>query len=61
VFFCPFIRVEVGDLTHSTLEEVWNSPRYVDLRKRLLDNRLFPVCRRCCKVELEGTVGAPEP
>jgi hypothetical protein len=26
------------------------------MRKRLLDNGLFPVCRRCCKVEL-----APEP
>jgi Fe-coproporphyrin III synthase len=52
VFFCPFIRVEVGDLNESTLEEVWNSDRYVDMRKRLLDNKLFPVCRRCCKVEL---------
>jgi MoaA/NifB/PqqE/SkfB family radical SAM enzyme len=56
VFFCPFIRVEVGDLTQSTLEEVWNSERYVDMRKRLVDNQLFPICRRCCKVEL-----APEP
>jgi MoaA/NifB/PqqE/SkfB family radical SAM enzyme len=62
VFFCPFIRVEVGDLTESTLEEVWNSPRYVDMRKRLLDNQLFPVCRRCCKVELEPNQGSvPEP
>jgi MoaA/NifB/PqqE/SkfB family radical SAM enzyme len=53
MFFCPFIRVEVGDLTTSTLEEVWNSPRYIDMRKRLLDHKLFPVCQRCCKVELE--------
>jgi len=52
VFFCPFIRVEVGDLTKQTLEEVWNGPTYVGLRKRLLDEQLFPVCRRCCKVEL---------
>ena len=22
-YFCPFIRVEVGDLTTQTLEEVW--------------------------------------
>jgi MoaA/NifB/PqqE/SkfB family radical SAM enzyme len=58
VFFCPFIRVEVGDLTHSTLEEVWNSDRYVDMRRRLLENGLFPVCRRCCKVELNGDTGA---
>jgi MoaA/NifB/PqqE/SkfB family radical SAM enzyme len=56
VYFCPFIRVEVGDLAHSTLEEIWNGERYVEMRKRLLDNGIFPVCRRCCKVEL-----APEP
>jgi MoaA/NifB/PqqE/SkfB family radical SAM enzyme len=52
VYFCPFIRIEVGDLTTSTLEEVWNAPRYVALRQRLLERELFPVCRRCCKVEL---------
>jgi len=52
VYFCPFIRVEVGDLTTSTLEEVWNGERYVELRRRLVQNSLFPVCRRCCKVEL---------
>ncbi len=61
VFFCPFIRVEVGDLTTSTLEEAWNSPRYVDMRRRLLDNRLFPVCRRCCKVELDPPRSADRP
>jgi MoaA/NifB/PqqE/SkfB family radical SAM enzyme len=52
VFFCPFIRVEVGDLTENSLEEVWNGERYVDMRKRLLEHGIFPVCRRCCKVEL---------
>ncbi|MBK5295935.1 MAG: SPASM domain-containing protein, partial [Vicinamibacteria bacterium] len=52
VYFCPFIRVEVGDLTTQTLEEVWNGAPYVDLRQRLLKEQLFPVCRRCCKVEL---------
>ena len=52
VYFCPFIRVEVGDLTQSSLEEVWNSDRYVALRKKLVEEGLFPVCRRCCKVEL---------
>jgi MoaA/NifB/PqqE/SkfB family radical SAM enzyme len=51
-YFCPFIRVEVGDLTKQTLEEVWNGAPYVDMRKRLLEQQLFPVCRRCCKVEL---------
>jgi MoaA/NifB/PqqE/SkfB family radical SAM enzyme len=52
-YFCPFIRLEVGDLTNQSLEEVWTSPRYVELRRKLVEEKLFPVCRRCCKVELE--------
>jgi MoaA/NifB/PqqE/SkfB family radical SAM enzyme len=52
VYFCPFIRVEVGDLTKSSLEEIWNSEKYVTMRKALVENGIFPVCRRCCKVEL---------
>ena len=52
VYFCPMIRVEVGDLTKNSMEEIWNNERYVELRRRLLDNTLFPVCQRCCKVEL---------
>jgi MoaA/NifB/PqqE/SkfB family radical SAM enzyme len=56
VYFCPFIRIEVGDLAKSSLEEIWNGDRYVELRKKLVDNGIFPVCRRCCKVEL-----SPEP
>ena len=60
VYFCPFIRVEVGDLTTQTLEEVWTSERYVALRKTLVEEQLFPVCRRCCKVELSAEpAGAP--
>jgi MoaA/NifB/PqqE/SkfB family radical SAM enzyme len=60
VYFCPFIRVEVGDLTNQTLEEVWNGAAYVGLRKKLLDAELFPVCRRCCKVELSPQPAARE-
>jgi MoaA/NifB/PqqE/SkfB family radical SAM enzyme len=56
VYFCPFIRVEVGDLTQSSLAEVWNGDKYVEMRRKLLEHKIFPVCRRCCKVEL-----APEP
>jgi MoaA/NifB/PqqE/SkfB family radical SAM enzyme len=56
VYFCPFIRVEVGDLATSSLEEIWNGPQYVEMRRRLLEHGIFPVCRRCCKVEL-----SPEP
>ena len=68
VYFCPFIRVEVGDLSRSSLEEVWNGERYVELRRRLVENGIFPVCRSCCKVELSPNpladhlgVGVPSP
>ena len=56
MYFCPFIRVEVGDLTESSLEEIWNGEKYVQMRRALVENGIFPVCRRCCKVEL-----SPEP
>ena len=60
VYFCPFIRVEVGDLTTSSLEEIWNGERYVSMRKQLVEHGIFPVCRRCCKVELSPVpVAAP--
>ena len=52
VYFCPFIRVEVGDLNDQTLEEIWNGEKLVDMRRRLVEHGIFPVCRRCCKVEL---------
>jgi MoaA/NifB/PqqE/SkfB family radical SAM enzyme len=68
MYFCPFIRVEVGDLSESSLEEIWNGEKYVDMRKRLVENGIFPVCRRCCKVELSPTplaepfgAGVPRP
>jgi MoaA/NifB/PqqE/SkfB family radical SAM enzyme len=54
-YFCPFIRVEVGNLETSSLGEIWNGARYVELRRRLLERRLFPICQRCCKVELSPT------
>jgi MoaA/NifB/PqqE/SkfB family radical SAM enzyme len=60
VYFCPFIRVEVGDLTTSSLEEIWNGERYVAMRKQLVANGIFPVCRRCCKVELSPVPVAAE-
>ncbi len=60
VYFCPFIRIEVGDLTSQSLEEVWTGGRYVGLRRTLVQHGIFPVCRRCCKVELApDAVAAP--
>jgi MoaA/NifB/PqqE/SkfB family radical SAM enzyme len=58
MYFCPFIRVEVGDLTTQSLEEIWTSDRYVSLRKDLVRAGTFPICQRCCKVELDQTGGS---
>jgi MoaA/NifB/PqqE/SkfB family radical SAM enzyme len=60
VYFCPFIRIEVGDLAESSLEEIWNNARYVEMRRRLVEHGIFPVCRRCCKVELSAHAVAQE-
>jgi len=56
-YFCPFIRVEVGDLTSQSLEEVWTGQPYVSLRRSLVQHGIFPICRRCCKVELAPRAG----
>jgi heme d1 biosynthesis protein len=55
VYFCPFIRVEVGDLASQSLEDIWNGDKYVSMRKQLVEHGLFPACRRCCKAELSPT------
>ncbi|MEO8070500.1 MAG: radical SAM protein [Acidobacteriota bacterium] len=57
-YFCPFIRIEVGDLSKQSLGEVWTGEPYTALRKKLVENGIFPVCRRCCKVELAPGVTA---
>ena len=57
VHFCPVIRTEMGDVRKEPLEEIWNGPKFVGLRKKLLEHGIFPVCRRCCKVELTGATG----
>ena len=58
-YFCPFIRIEVGDLTNQSLEEVWTGERYVAVRRKLVEHGIFPVCRRCCKVELTPVADGP--
>jgi MoaA/NifB/PqqE/SkfB family radical SAM enzyme len=58
-YFCPFIRIEVGDLTSQSLEEVWTGEPYVAVRRKLVEHGIFPVCRRCCKVELTPAADGP--
>ena len=47
--FDPNIKLALGDATKESLEQIWNGPKYRDLRKDVLSNS-FPVgspCRGC--------------
>ena len=58
VYFCPFIRVEVGDLTKNRSKRSGTASGTSSMRRRLLEHGIFPVCRRCCKVELSPNAAA---
>lgn len=46
---CQFLVYRLGNIKTDSLEEVWNSERYRDLRLKLKKG-LFPGCSRCCKL-----------
>lgn len=46
---CQFLIYKLGNIKTDSLEDVWNSERYKQLRLRLKRN-LFPGCARCCKL-----------
>lgn len=50
VIFCPIIKVGLGNLLEQSLDEIWNSDRFKELRLTLLKNNLTPVCKRCCRL-----------
>ncbi|MBE9241432.1 twitch domain-containing radical SAM protein [Synechocystis salina LEGE 00031] len=39
---------------HHTLEEIWNSPIYREIRDQMLAGQIVPACRLCDTVEEEG-------
>ncbi len=43
----PCLHVRAGNITEQPLEEIWNSTVMKNLR-RLISQRLFPGCARCC-------------
>ena len=49
VHHCGVIRRPFGNLLEQPIEEIWNSEEYRRYRQLLLDKRLLPVCKRCCK------------
>lgn len=49
VHHCGVIRRPFGNLLEQPVEEIWNSEEYRRYRKLLMDKRLLPICKRCCK------------
>jgi MoaA/NifB/PqqE/SkfB family radical SAM enzyme len=43
----PCLHLIMGNITEAPLQEIWNSPAYLNLR-RLVAKGLFPGCARCC-------------
>jgi MoaA/NifB/PqqE/SkfB family radical SAM enzyme len=43
----PCLHLVMGNITEAPLQEIWNSPVYLNLR-RLAAKGLFPGCARCC-------------
>ena len=40
-----------GDLKTNTIEEVWNSEKYKELRKAMLQGKQLDACKRCYELE----------
>ncbi|HEX9016951.1 MAG TPA: radical SAM protein [Chloroflexota bacterium] len=49
VHHCGVIRKPFGNLLEQSAEEIWNSEEYRRYRRLLMDRRLLPICKRCCK------------
>jgi radical SAM protein with 4Fe4S-binding SPASM domain len=43
-----------GDLKKQSIEEIWNSPRYQELRKAMLNGEKSSSCKHCYDVEATG-------
>jgi radical SAM protein with 4Fe4S-binding SPASM domain len=47
LLFCSIIRKPIGNLTQSCLEDLWNSPSAISLRKIMLENNMTHLCENC--------------
>jgi MoaA/NifB/PqqE/SkfB family radical SAM enzyme len=43
----PCLHLVMGNITEAPLQEIWNSPVYLNLRRQVAEG-LFPGCARCC-------------
>ena len=50
----PCLDVSMGNIKNQGLKEIWNNERYVNFRKKLKTEGIFPACSKCCML------GVPE-
>jgi len=49
VYPCESLKYPLGNIYEKEFKDIWNSDKYVHLRK-ILRKRLLPACVRCCKL-----------
>lgn len=56
VQLCPFMRIKIWNIKENTLDEIYNTDKYKNLRNKIYENNLLPVCERCCWLEVKKTL-----
>ena len=52
VYYCAYIRKEMGNLRDQSISQIWNSEQFVADRRTMVRRDIFPICKRCCKMYL---------
>ncbi len=47
---CHIIKKTFGNLLKNSFEELWKGKELWQFRRALLENNLYPVCKRCCRL-----------
>lgn len=53
VFPCvnlSMVNCILGNIKENNLREIWNGKKYMLLRNKLKENKLFPLCSKCCHI-----------
>ncbi|TMA95564.1 MAG: hypothetical protein E6J74_11490 [Deltaproteobacteria bacterium] len=52
VVFCPcYLQLKIGNLSESSMQDIWNSSKLVELRKSFSQGKLPEICsRQLCPV-----------
>jgi radical SAM protein with 4Fe4S-binding SPASM domain len=53
VFPCvnlSMIDYKLGNIKEKSLKEIWNSKEFIEFRRKIKKNKLFPMCSKCCVI-----------